>query len=178
MKQPLSLTIVAAAVLLASGCHTIHGNKSKPNAMPAGVPSEIQTTGLGDTEGFTSEKIQHIEARRQQQGAQQTIYFAYDNSAVDPKYTDLIEKDAEYLKEHLDARLRLEGNTDERGSREYNIGLGWRRANHVADRFYLLGVDKRQIVTVSYGKEKPVSLGHTSKDHSLNRRVDMVFEQY
>lgn len=174
MKRLLPLTLITAMVVL-SGCHTTH--KDNSNTIP-GLPSEVQATGLGDTDGLSSEKIEQIKARREQQGAQQTIYFAFDNSAVDPKYAALIEKDADYLKNHPKARLRLEGNTDERGSREYNIGLGWRRANHVADRFQLLGVNKSQIVTVSYGKEKPVSLGHTDKDYGLNRRVDMVFEQY
>lgn len=175
MKQLLPLTLVVTAMVALGGCHTTQSKNSKGIL---GFPGEVQTTGLGDTEGLSSEKVEQIKARREQQGAQQTIYFAYDNSVVDPKYALLIEKDASYLKNHPKARLRLEGNTDERGSREYNIGLGWRRANHVADSFQLLGVDKEQIVTVSYGKEKPVSLGHTDKDYGLNRRVDMVFEQY
>ncbi|MHA7841311.1 MAG: OmpA family protein [Gammaproteobacteria bacterium] len=175
MKKLLSLTLMATAMVALSGCHTTQTHK---NATFSGLPAEIQTTSLGDTEGFTSEKVERIKARREQQGTQQTIYFAFDNSIVDPKYAVLVKQDAVYLKEHPKSRLRLEGNTDERGSREYNIGLGWRRANRVADSFRLLGVNKDQIVTVSYGKEKPVSLGHTDKDYALNRRVDMVFEQY
>lgn len=175
MKRLLPLT-TAIAVTFLSGCFTTHGHQQKDGI--GGLPSEVQATPLGDTEGLSSEEVEQIKARREQQGVQQTIYFAFDNSVVDPKYMALIEQDANYLKNHKEARLRLEGNTDERGSREYNIGLGWRRANHAADSFQLLGVNKDQIVTVSYGKEKPVSLGHSDQDHALNRRVDMVFEQY
>lgn len=160
-----------------SGCYT-HHSKHQVVTTSSGVPAGLQQTGLENTADFTREEIDQLKARRAQQGALQTIYFPYDNSVVNPKYTTLIEEDVSYLKNHPNARIRLEGNTDQRGSREYNIGLGWRRANHVAERFQLLGVNKDQVITVSYGKEKPVSLGHTPKDYALNRRVDIIFEKY
>ena len=77
---------------------------------------------------------------------------------------------------HPDAKVRLEGNTDERGSREYNVALGWRRAKAVASLMAQQGVAPSQIVMVSYGEEQPVAFGHDKQSYSLNRRVNLVYE--
>ncbi len=72
--------------------------------------------------------------------------------------------------------MRIEGNTDERGSREYNITLGWRRAKTVAAIIEQQGVSPKQIVMLSYGKEKPVAFGHDEDSYRLNRRVNLIYE--
>ena len=81
-----------------------------------------------------------------------------------------------FLQQHPSAHVLLEGNTDERGSREYNIALGERRANAVIDIFRLAGVKPQQIRVVSYGQEKPAAMGHNEESWRLNRRVELSFE--
>ena len=108
----------------------------------------------------------------------QTYYFSYDNSSI--RYDDMqaVKVQANYLATHPTAKVRLEGNTDPRGSREYNIGLGWRRDQAVARLFEQEGVLPRQITMVSYGKERPAVLGNNQHSWQLNRRVNMVYEAY
>ena len=82
---------------------------------------------------------------------------------------------AKYLTRNPGTRVRLEGHADERGTREYNVGLGERRANAVRDALLLRGVSARQISVVSYGEERPVSLGHNERAWDQNRRVEFVY---
>ena len=106
----------------------------------------------------------------------QTLLFAYDDSTVDSKYFAALNAQATYLKKHLGARILLAGHTDERGSREYNIALGERRANAVATLMRLSGILQQQLRIVSYGKERPANLGHTETAHMQNRRVELIYE--
>jgi peptidoglycan-associated lipoprotein len=87
----------------------------------------------------------------------------------------IIQAHADYLAQHPTVKVTLEGHTDERGSREYNIGLGERRAKAVAEMMKLMGVSADQISTVSYGEERPAALGHDESAWHLNRRVEIVY---
>ena len=89
--------------------------------------------------------------------------------------TDIVSAHAKYLSDHSDARVRLEGNTDERGSPEYNIGLGMRRSQAVRQALLLQGASAAQITVVSYGAEHPVDPAHNEDAWSKNRRVDIVY---
>lgn len=104
-----------------------------------------------------------------------TIYFDYDKTFVKPDYNYLIQANANYLKSHSSAKVRLEGNTDPTGSREYNIGLGQRRADQVAQQLQLQGVPSQQIITVSYGQERPAMVGDSASAYQADRRVDLVY---
>jgi len=104
-----------------------------------------------------------------------TIYFDFDSSEIKSDYTATIAAHAKYLVANPSIRVRLEGNTDERGSREYNIGLGERRAQAVRQALMLQGVADSQITTVSYGEERPAVTGHSEAAWSKNRRVDIVY---
>ncbi len=81
------------------------------------------------------------------------------------------------MKQYPNIKVRLEGNTDERGSRVYNVGLGERRASAILDVLRADGVFQGQMSMVSYGAEQPVALGHTEEDYRLNRRVDIILPQ-
>lgn len=105
-----------------------------------------------------------------------TYYFDFDKSAVQGEYRRAINQQAEYLVTHPKARILLAGHTDERGSREYNIALGERRAVYVKDILLLNGVAANQIRVVSYGEEKPAALGNSEKAYRLNRRVKLFYE--
>lgn len=107
--------------------------------------------------------------------ADRTIYFEFDSSKVQDKFMEVIERHAAYLSQYPDVEVRLEGHTDERGSREYNIGLGARRAASVEELLQVHGVSSDQIDTVSYGEEKPAVEGHDEEAWSENRRVELVY---
>ena len=104
-----------------------------------------------------------------------TIYFGFDSSEVEAKYHDLVAAHAEYLASSPSKTVRLEGHTDERGSREYNIGLGERRADAVRRLLEAGGVAQSQLSTVSYGEERPGSTGQNEEAWALNRRVEIVY---
>jgi peptidoglycan-associated lipoprotein len=103
------------------------------------------------------------------------IYFDFDNSEIKPEYTSLVAVHARNLAANASVKVRLEGHTDERGSREYNIGLGERRAQSVKRALMLQGVSESQITTVSYGEERPAVTGHSEEAWSKNRRVEIVY---
>ena len=100
-----------------------------------------------------------------------TIYFGYDSSELQPKYQAIVEKHAEYLLDNPNAEVILEGHADERGSREYNMALGEKRAYSISKILELKGVPKKQIRTVSFGEEKPETEGHDETAWSSNRRA-------
>jgi peptidoglycan-associated lipoprotein len=99
------------------------------------------------------------------------IYFSFDASSIPSASFDTLRAHAAYLKAHTDAKVRLEGNTDERGTREYNIALGERRAKAVAQFLEVQGVSASQIQLVSYGEEKPADPAHNEMAWAKNRRV-------
>ena len=104
-----------------------------------------------------------------------TIYFEFDSSDVPTSAQPVIEAHAAYLSEHAGASVTLEGHADERGSREYNIGLGEKRALAVRRLMSLLGATGPQIRTISYGEERPADAGHEESAWQLNRRVEIVY---
>ena len=107
--------------------------------------------------------------------AQRKVYFDFDKSEIRPEFVDLLRAHAAYLAENPSAVVMIEGHCDERGSREYNIGLGERRANAVKRFLEAEGVDPAQINTISYGEERPEVLGHNEAAWSRNRRAVLVY---
>jgi peptidoglycan-associated lipoprotein len=103
------------------------------------------------------------------------IYFDFDSSAIRAEYNQSVAQHAVYLVENSGTRVRLEGHTDERGSREYNIGLGERRAQAVRRALMLQGVRGDQIATVSLGEERPAVIGSDEEAWAMNRRVEIVY---
>ena len=107
--------------------------------------------------------------------AQRIIYFDFDKSEIKPEFAGIITAHARNLTAHPNLKLKLEGNTDERGTREYNIGLGERRAQAVRRALMLQGVAESQLTTVSFGAERPAVEGDDEAAWAKNRRVDMVY---
>jgi len=103
------------------------------------------------------------------------IYFEFDSSEVRAQDQDLVSRHAMQLGNNPGARVRLEGHADERGSREYNIGLGERRAQAVRQMLMIQGVSVDQISTVSFGEERPVAFGSSESDYAQNRRVEFSY---
>ncbi len=125
------------------------------------------------------EQAQMDQARQQQQILEQAVaaygnvfYFDFDSSALRPESREALDAHVELLKTN-DRTVRLEGHTDERGTREYNMALGERRANAVRDYLVVNGIDSYRIETVSYGEERPVAYGSGESSWSQNRRVEL-----
>lgn len=107
--------------------------------------------------------------------SKRNVYFDYDKYDVKPEFRSLIEAHAKYLVEHSSTNITIQGNADERGSREYNLALGQKRAVAVKQALNVLGVPDKQIETISFGKEKPKALGHDEASWAENRRDDIVY---
>lgn len=107
---------------------------------------------------------------------ERVIYFDYDQSELRPEFLEIVTQHGRFLAENPEARVRLEGHTDERGSREYNIALGEDRAKTVSRMLQLQGVSTQQLRTVSYGEELPVDEAHNSEAWAKNRRVNVIYE--
>ena len=104
-----------------------------------------------------------------------SVYFDFDKSFIVPKFDDVIQSHAGYLRANPDLKVEIQGNCDERGSREYNIGLGNSRALAVKAALELSGVQGGRITITSFGSEKPLALGHDESSWQQNRRADFVY---
>ena len=107
--------------------------------------------------------------------SKRVIYFEFDSSVVRQEYQSVLAAHAEYIAGHPDISVVLEGHADERGTREYNIALGERRAKAVQQMLTLQGVAQKQLQVISFGEERPVALGHDESAWSLNRRVELLY---
>ncbi len=107
--------------------------------------------------------------------ADRIVYFSYDSTNIVPESRTIIENNARSLTKNPQIITQLEGHTDERGSREYNIALGERRANAVRQTMTAMGVSPQQIRVVSFGEERPAAAGHDERSYALNRRVEIIY---
>jgi len=173
------LIIFAASLLILGGCSK---GGTKPDEQAAAGETTTGTdyssqTGLGA--GAAGEGGTYVEAGMQPGDAelitQTVIYFDFDTANIKPEYSEVLAAHARRLVANPNMSVRLEGHADERGSREYNIGLGERRAQAVRQALMLQGVSSVQITTVSYGEERPASTGSDEEAWALNRRVEITY---
>jgi peptidoglycan-associated lipoprotein len=144
------------------------GQQAGEGELGTGLSSGFQEGDLALSQSDKGRELLFAKAS----GDIQTIYFDYDSSILNPEAKAALEKAAQWLRQNSTKSLRIEGNCDERGTTEYNLGLGERRA--LAARRYLisLGVDPERIFTISYGEEKPAIDGHDESTWRFNRRDD------
>ena len=173
----VKVAVVGVSILGLAAC------KSGYKPLPGGQGGANGNAGA-QTYAFKGQHGYQGQVRRDQYGriinplvapSNQTYYFAFDSSALRPSDLKAIRIQGNYLALHPKAIIRLEGNTDNRGSREYNIGLGWRRDQTVYNVLKLQGVRSRQIRMVSYGKERPAVIGNNERAWMLNRRVNLIY---
>jgi peptidoglycan-associated lipoprotein len=107
--------------------------------------------------------------------AKRSIYYDFDSYSIKEEYVPVIEAHSKLLTQHADLKIAVQGNCDDRGSREYNLALGQRRADSVKRAMVLSGVSDKQIETVSFGAEKPVAFGQDEESWAKNRRSDIVY---
>jgi peptidoglycan-associated lipoprotein len=182
MKQILSIALLLAGAALLSGCPKKH-NVVEPPAAGTQVPG----SGSGAAGDGPSSSSRALGGDANSSGAnglggadamgalaKKVIYFDFDKSEIKPEFADLVTAHARNLTAHPTLKLKLEGNTDERGTREYNIGLGERRAQAVRRALMLQGVAESQLSTVSFGAERPAAEGDDEAAWAQNRRVELV----
>jgi peptidoglycan-associated lipoprotein len=170
MKNWLMVLLPVAAIAL-TACKKSDTVADTP-ASPVVAGSGVSTTGEGAGGGIQGSALDSANAR-----ALQTlvIYFDFDQAEIKPEFLPVIEAHGRRLASNASVQVRLEGHTDERGSREYNIGLGERRAQSVRRALMLQGANASQITTVSYGEERPAATGSDEEAWRLNRRVEIVY---
>lgn len=162
----LPILTLAACGSSKSSTESMEMESNKENATTSSV-----VTPLGGAQGdLTAEQVRNNELRQSH-----TVLFEYDNFSLLPQYEDVIEAHAQFLLENPSVQVIVEGHTDARGTPEYNISLGERRANAIAKYLQVMGVPVTQITLVSYGEEKPLVLGHSEEDYSKNRRAVLVY---
>ena len=166
--------IVISALALMSGC--AKKTQTLPDASSSSTPSsDASTSGASGSDVSGSALSPDQRALQALQQAGMVIYFDYDRADIKPEYVNVVAAHAKYLSEGSGRKVRLEGHSDERGSREYNIGLGERRAQQVRRALMLQGVTETQITTVSYGEERAAVQGSDEAAYSKNRRVELVY---
>ena len=171
---------VAAFVAVLAACSSTPEEQS-PAAVEerTGTPAQQPgaTTGSVAKVDVTSQEIKGVDpAVKTGILAQRSIFYDLDQYDIKEQYRPLVEAHAKYLREHPTRRVLIQGNTDERGSREYNIGLGQRRSDGVKKMLLLLGVKEDQVESVSLGEEKPRSEGHDEAAWAQNRRCDILHQ--
>jgi len=167
--KPVLLAFAVAAV---SGCSSMGKKSSTDAGAETGAMGDGATTGVGVGSGtFQGMSIDDPSSPL----AQRVIYFELDSSQVREADRGVLANHAAYLKENPQAVITLEGHGDERGSPEYNIALGERRAQAVRQMMEFSGATASQLPTVSYGEEKPAVDGHDESAWSQNRRVELIY---
>ena len=167
--------VVATATMFGCATDSNQSNTSSANAQPAArtaassapapAPHSARDITIGSGNGsMRTAPMMH------------SVYYAYDQADITPESRKVIEANAEYLRQNPKVKVVVEGNADERGSAEYNVALGQRRADGVSKIMTLLGINSDRIESVSLGKEKPKVIGHDESAWSQNRRSDIVFK--
>ena len=180
MKKIISIACLFAAAALLAGCPK-KATTVEPPVAGSQVPGAGGTSGA-DT-GSTTTSPLGGDAGTMGGGpgggpnasVGRIIYFDFDKSDIRPEFAAVISGNAQFLAAHPGAKLKLEGNTDERGTREYNIGLGERRAQAVRRALMLQGASENQLTTVSFGAERPAAEGDDEAAWAKNRRVELVY---
>jgi peptidoglycan-associated lipoprotein len=179
MKRVISIALLIAGAALLSGCPKKH-NVNEPPVAGSQVDSAASTAGEGASTS-TNPLGGDADSRARQFGegtgplARKVIYFDFDKSEIKAEYADIVTTAAHNLTSNPKMKMKLEGNTDGRGTREYNIGLGERRAQAVRRALMLQGVAESQVTTVSFGAERPAVEGDDEAAWSKNRRVEVVY---
>ena len=169
-KFRFPLTCVVAALLVACGGTPI------PDPEPTYDPVVDGSAGGADSSAFDDNGFgggQSIPSDLDE--LTMVIYFDFDQSELRAEYGDLLARHANELANNSRMRVRLEGHADERGSREYNIGLGERRSQAVRRMLLIQGASASQISTVSFGEERPAAMGSDEEAYALNRRVEIQY---
>ena len=184
MKTGFLRMMVLGVAISLSGCETLGGlfsdedSESSFLAGATGIDGEFENAdksarsqGLQQDDEFSATALTDPDSPL----SKRVIYFSYDSTTVRSEFMPMVKAHARYLARHSNVRITLQGHTDERGSREYNVALGEQRARSIARKLGVLGAGDEQLRVISYGEEKPASHGHDEQAWHLNRRVEIVY---
>ncbi len=184
-KFPLYI-LIAVLVLAMGGCKFSPVNDKNKGGKGGKYSSDTEQTqteaekdadaryGMGEDEALAMKALEDPNSLL----SKRVLYFDLDSSQISGEARDIITAHAEFLAQHPDISIILEGHADERGTREYNLALGERRAKSVQQLFLLQGVAQNQIQIISFGEERPVALDHNESAWRLNRRVEILYSGY
>ena len=180
ISRSFSTLIIAAHIALLSACAS-----NIPLDEPAPPSSSASTQGNTPGSGATSTGVGSVARVDTTQNSanttaktppvQRSIYFDYDSFVIKDEYKNVLESNTRFINNNKTLRVVIEGNTDERGGREYNLALGQKRAEAVKRAMTLLGVPENQIEAISFGKEKPKAMGSNEAAWAENRRSDINY---
>jgi peptidoglycan-associated lipoprotein len=180
-RRTLALGLLAASVLIA-GCSTTSLDEA-PVESRTPTPADATPGAAGSTAGSSGAPqtgVATVDLTKGQPGsadaaalAQRIVYFDFDSFVVKDEYRPMLEAHAKALSANRDKRMVVEGHTDERGGREYNLALGQKRAQAVTRSLVLLGVTEVQVEAVSFGEERPADAGHDEAAWAKNRRAEL-----
>ena len=181
MKNTAKLCLfpILATALVMTGCAS---RKAVETTSPAvQVPNQVDTTGLSEdaianAQNLAGASSKGVTAANRAALTKRVVYFDYDSSSISNEDLQTLQGHAQFLIANANSRVALAGHTDERGTREYNMALGERRAKAVESFLVTSGVNPNQLEAVSYGKEMPVNLGHGESAWKENRRVEISYE--
>lgn len=172
MKTALRLTALLMLVAVLAACaRDVREPPPAPEPPPPPPPPVVEVDRLDPRDFTDARNLDNPDSLL----SQRTIYFEFDRSNVRPQFMAIVDAHAAFIRSNPRARVILEGHTDERGSREYNLGLGERRGSSVQDLLVASGVPARQIEVVSFGKERPVCRQSNEDCWQRNRRTEIVY---
>lgn len=170
--KSLKLLAMLSALTMVAACETAPQDSSTLDGTGASGASMRDSTSTGNTVGT----VRPGSRDDFEQNVGDRVFFAYDSSVLTAEGQATLERQAAWLKQYSSINVTMEGHADERGTREYNIALGERRANAAKNYLVSLGIDSSRINVVSYGKERPAVLGSTEEAYAQNRRAVTVVE--
>lgn len=168
-KMLLLLSVVAVLSGCASGVKLDNATVEDRNGGAASGVTSLDSRSLAGMGGANNG------VKPGPAGVDNVVYFDYDSYTVKPEFQSLLEAHARFLKANRNLRANLEGHTDERGGREYNLALGQKRSEAVRRSLSVLGISDDQMEAVSYGKEKPAALGADESAFAKNRRTEIIY---
>lgn len=166
-SQALKMIVMGAAALMLAACANTKASKEPVQESAPATAAESTPVDTGPTPG-TQEHLNQVAGDR--------VFFDFDKYDIRPDQEATLKAQAQWLAEFPNASVVVEGHCDERGTREYNLALGERRANAVKNYLVALGVDAARLETISYGKERPVALGSDEASWAQNRRGVLVLK--
>ncbi|WP_455220720.1 peptidoglycan-associated lipoprotein Pal [Kaarinaea lacus] len=180
---PMLLVALLSAMLLLSGCGTTGEAENEQSAEAGGAAAGSAEDAAASAASAEDAQAKPMEEPKEEpknpleEGllAQRVVYFDFDSSVVQDDAMPMLQAHAEYLVSNGGSTVTVEGHADERGTREYNIALGERRADAVRRILLANGVAANQIKIVSYGEERPAALGHNEQAWAQNRRAELVY---
>lgn len=168
MSNTIKALLISAGLIGLTACASTQDSSAANGAAGGAGAGSAYASGAGESSFNGSSNKMQV--------GNQSYYYDFDKSDVRADDVPSVKLQADYLVKHPNGKVLLAGNTDERGSREYNVALGEHRAMSVATILSANGVSKSQMTIVSYGSEKPEATGHSEEDYQKNRRTDLTYQ--